>query len=150
MPRVVDKEPAENIGTVRCVAELHRGVTAQQAAFLQQLLEQRGSEVVASRRPGLLVHGPSRLERAARLRAPRLVSVCILDSGVEGGHPLVGALESSVTVAGDEDAPLVVEDEAVDVSGHGTACAGIWATGRSPDPCNLFTKPGSSSPFAYS
>jgi subtilisin len=80
----------------------------------------------------------------------RGVRVCILDSGVEGGHPLVGALESSVTVAGDEDAPLVVEDEAVDVSGHGTACAGIWATGRSPGPCNLFTKPGSSSPFAYS
>ncbi len=55
------------------------------------------------------------------------VRVCILDSGVEGSHPRVGEVQSSVAViAGDEGAdPIVVDDEPRDVCGHGTACAGI-------------------------
>jgi subtilisin family serine protease len=53
------------------------------------------------------------------------VRVCILDSGIEAGHPLVGTVSRSVTVAGEEEAPLVVDTDAEDVSGHGTACAGI-------------------------
>lgn len=55
----------------------------------------------------------------------RGVRVCILDSGVESGHPLVGRVESAVAVraAGEE---LVVEhDDEGDSCGHGTACAGI-------------------------
>jgi subtilisin family serine protease len=52
--------------------------------------------------------------------------VCILDSGVEGGHPLVGELESAVVISvGENDEVLVEEDLEGDVSGHGTACAGI-------------------------
>jgi subtilisin len=52
--------------------------------------------------------------------------VCILDSGVEPAHPVVGALESSVVISLDEnDEPVVEEDTEGDVSGHGTACAGI-------------------------
>jgi subtilisin family serine protease len=52
--------------------------------------------------------------------------VCILDSGVEAGHPLVGDLESAVTISiGEDDEVIAVEDVDGDVSGHGTACAGI-------------------------
>jgi subtilisin len=54
------------------------------------------------------------------------VRVCILDSGVDGQHPLVGGLESSVTIAVGENEEVVAEpDEEGDLSGHGTACAGI-------------------------
>ena len=52
--------------------------------------------------------------------------VCILDSGVEAGHPLVGGLEEAVTISvGENDEVLVEEDTEGDVSGHGTACASI-------------------------
>ena len=54
------------------------------------------------------------------------IRVCILDSGVEQGHPLVGDVEQAVAVSvleGDE--VEVAEDEEGDLCGHGTACAGI-------------------------
>jgi subtilisin family serine protease len=56
------------------------------------------------------------------------VDVCILDSGVDAEHPLVGGLASAVAVEPPEDEdgePAVVPDELGDVVGHGTACAGI-------------------------
>jgi len=54
------------------------------------------------------------------------VRVCILDSGVEGGHPAVGGLEGAIAVLKDEDGELeFVEDTEGDLCGHGTACAGI-------------------------
>ncbi len=54
------------------------------------------------------------------------VRVCILDSGVEAGHPLVGELESAVAITvGEDEVPVVTADMEGDVSGHGTACAGI-------------------------
>ncbi len=54
------------------------------------------------------------------------VSVCVVDSGIERGHALVGKVEQSVAVvAGDDGGLGVVEDAGGDVSGHGTACAGI-------------------------
>jgi subtilisin len=49
------------------------------------------------------------------------VRVCIVDSGVDASHPDVGTLTSAVAV---EDGKIV-PDEIGDVSGHGTACAGI-------------------------
>jgi subtilisin len=57
------------------------------------------------------------------------VTVAIVDSGVERDHPAVGGrLVHSVSVSlppGDED-PVVADDPAaLDVVGHGTACAGI-------------------------
>jgi subtilisin len=55
------------------------------------------------------------------------ITVAIIDSGVERDHPAVGGrLVRSMRVdMGGED-PVVVEDpEAIDVVGHGTACAGI-------------------------
>src|SRR2546426_11843047 len=54
------------------------------------------------------------------------VSVCILDSGVERGHPLVGEIQSAVAVsAGDGGEALVTEDAEGGLRGHGTACAGV-------------------------
>jgi subtilisin family serine protease len=54
------------------------------------------------------------------------VRVCILDSGVDPSHPLVGELESAVAISvGENDEVTAAEDTEGDVSGHGTACAGI-------------------------
>ena len=52
--------------------------------------------------------------------------VCILDSGVEAGHPKVGEVQSAVVVtAGEDGEPRIDPDNEGDVCGHGTACAGI-------------------------
>jgi subtilisin len=57
------------------------------------------------------------------------VRVCILDSGVDAEHPLVGGLESAVVISvGEDEQPIAEEDTEGDVSGHGTACAGIIRT----------------------
>jgi subtilisin family serine protease len=54
------------------------------------------------------------------------VTVCILDSGVEAGHPLVGGVERAVAFTRGEDEEIeVAEDNEGDLCGHGTACAGI-------------------------
>lgn len=53
------------------------------------------------------------------------VRVCVLDSGVEQGHPLVGALSRSVAVIRDAGEIVFRDDEEGDLCGHGTACAGI-------------------------
>ena len=55
----------------------------------------------------------------------RGVRVCILDSGVEAGHPRVGELEGAVVVDKTEDGLVVREETEGDTAGHGTACAGI-------------------------
>ncbi len=66
------------------------------------------------------------------------VRVCILDSGVEASHPLVGHIEGAVAVeVGEDDEVTVVEDAEGDLAGHGTACAGIV---RSIAPnCSIFS-----------
>ena len=54
------------------------------------------------------------------------VRVAIVDSGVDGGHELVGGLQRAVAMARTRDGETVVVDDGVgDVAGHGTACAGI-------------------------
>src|SRR5579884_3516613 len=53
------------------------------------------------------------------------VRVCVLDSGVELDHPLVGTVERSVAVTKNGDEIDVAEDDEGDLCGHGTACAGI-------------------------
>lgn len=66
------------------------------------------------------------------------VRVCILDSGVEGDHPLVGKLDGAVAISIDKDENAVVEEDTEgDSCGHGTACAGIV---RSIAPeCSLYS-----------
>ena len=51
--------------------------------------------------------------------------MCILDSGVDGEHPLVRGVDSAVAVVFDGDETRIVPDEEGDVVGHGSACAGI-------------------------
>jgi subtilisin len=54
------------------------------------------------------------------------VKVCVLDSGVDPGHPRVGVLDGAVTISLDAQGGTVVEhDTQGDLCGHGTACAGI-------------------------
>lgn len=53
------------------------------------------------------------------------VEVCILDSGIEAEHPLVGPVQRAVAVSLDGDDVLVEDDSDGDLCGHGTACAGI-------------------------
>ncbi len=53
------------------------------------------------------------------------VRVCVLDSGVELDHPLVGKVDRSVAVSRDGDDIRIDDDDAGDLCGHGTACAGI-------------------------
>jgi subtilisin family serine protease len=53
------------------------------------------------------------------------VRVCVLDSGIELDHPGVGRVERSVAVTKDGDEITIADDDAGDLCGHGTACAGI-------------------------
>jgi subtilisin len=53
------------------------------------------------------------------------VRVCVLDSGIELDHPLVGTVQRSVAVTKDGEEIVVADDDAGDLCGHGTACAGI-------------------------
>ncbi len=54
------------------------------------------------------------------------VRVCVLDSGVEAGHSLVGDVQQSVAISLEGGDVIVEEhDTAGDLCGHGTACAGV-------------------------
>jgi subtilisin family serine protease len=53
------------------------------------------------------------------------VRVCILDSGIERDHPLVGPVQRAVSVTIEGEEAVIEEDEQGDLCGHGTACAGI-------------------------
>lgn len=54
------------------------------------------------------------------------VRVCVLDSGVDRTHPSVGPIERSLTATTDAaGGTTVVEDDAGDLVGHGTACAAL-------------------------
>jgi subtilisin len=55
----------------------------------------------------------------------RGVRVCVVDSGIEPGHPLVGQVQEAVAVTIDGDEVRVEADAAGDLCGHGTACASI-------------------------
>lgn len=80
--------------------------------------------------------GPG-LERALRVRGISRdwawggatgagVRVAILDSGIERDHPAIrGRLVESVAVEMADGEPRVMQDDAGDLFGHGTACGGI-------------------------
>ncbi len=66
------------------------------------------------------------------------VRVCILDSGIERDHPMVGELAGAVAVeVGEDDEITIVDDAEGDLCGHGTACAGIVRS-LAPD-CELYS-----------
>jgi subtilisin len=66
------------------------------------------------------------------------VRVCILDSGVEAGHPLIGGIDGAVAFRRGEDEEIEVEEDTEgDLCGHGTACAGIVRS-LAPE-CKLFS-----------
>ena len=88
----------------------------------------------------LSAHWPERVDRewAWGGSTGANIRVCILDSGIESGHPLVGDLEGAVAISFGEDGdPIVEEDSEGDLCGHGTACAGI-VRALAPD-CRLFS-----------
>jgi subtilisin len=61
------------------------------------------------------------------------VRVGIIDSGLEAAHPrLNGRVAQSMAVQMVDGEPQIVPDEAVDLYGHATACAGI-IVGLAPD-----------------
>jgi subtilisin family serine protease len=53
------------------------------------------------------------------------VRVCVVDSGIDGDHRLVGGVQSSMMVMESDGELQVSSDETGDLFGHGTACAGI-------------------------
>lgn len=58
----------------------------------------------------------------------RGVRVCVIDSGVDPGHPMVGGHVQLRTMQPSEtlgEGPAAAPDDVGDVAGHGTACAGI-------------------------
>ncbi|MEX2211072.1 MAG: S8 family serine peptidase [Gaiellaceae bacterium] len=74
------------------------------------------------------VEWPERVDRAWAWDGStgKGVRVCILDSGVEAGHPSVGEVQGAWAVSiGEDEEAVVTEDDEGDACGHGTACAGI-------------------------
>jgi subtilisin family serine protease len=71
---------------------------------------------------------PQRVDRAWAIEGSTGagVRVCILDSGVERDHPLVGELQGAVAISLGENGETIAEtDTEGDLCGHGTACAGV-------------------------
>jgi subtilisin len=94
----------------------------------------------ARARIGVEVNWPERVTRdwAWGGSTGKGVRVCILDSGVQPDHKLVGDLEGGVVVTKREDGEFSVdEDTEGDLSGHGTACAGI-VRALAPE-CSIFS-----------
>ena len=66
------------------------------------------------------------------------VTVAVVDSGIEDGHPAVGHVDAAAAFTTEQSAPSVVrrvDGPHEDVVGHGTACAGV-IRGLAPD-CRL-------------
>ena len=79
-------------------------------------------------RIGIPVEWPERVDREWALGGSTGsgVRVCILDSGIEPGHPLVGEIQGAWAISiGEDEEPVVEEDTDGDQCGHGTACASI-------------------------
>ena len=75
---------------------------------------------------------------AAVAGSGRGVRVCVVDSGVERDHPLVGPLAGAWVVVKDDEGGIEVrETDTGDTCGHGTACAGIIR--RTAPECELYS-----------
>jgi subtilisin family serine protease len=80
--------------------------------------------------PGIALDNPlpDRVDREWALGGAtgKGIKVCVLDSGVELGHPAVGEVAGATAISLDENGNTVAEpDTEGDLCGHGTACAGV-------------------------
>src|SRR5436309_10279721 len=94
----------------------------------------------ASAEIGIGVEWPERVTRDWALGGSTGagVRVCILDSGVQPDHRLVGEVEGAVALRKTDEGEIVVEEDTEgDLAGHGTACAGIVRS-LAPE-CRLFS-----------
>jgi len=94
----------------------------------------------ASAEIGIGVEWPERVTREWALGGSTGagIRVCILDSGIQPDHRLVGEVEGAVALRKTDEGEIVVEDDTEgDLCGHGTACAGIVRS-LAPD-CRLFS-----------
>src|SRR3954454_6868304 len=91
----------------------------------------------ASEDIGVIVEWPERVTREWALGGSTGagIRVCILDSGIQPDHPLVGSLEGAVALRKTEEGEIVgADDTEGHLCGHGTACASIvrWVASRCP------------------
>ena len=92
--------------------------TAPPKGLTWRLLDKRAEDIPV---PADQARPPAALDRATG----RGVRVCVVDSGVEHGHPLVGPVDGSWAVLKDEAGLRVEPTGTGDLCGHGTACASI-------------------------
>jgi subtilisin len=80
-----------------------------------------------ARGPDIVPIAPATRQWAWGGATGRNISVCIIDSGVDAAHPAIGGRVRSYRIAGsgNGEGDGVEPDDAGDVAGHGTACAGI-------------------------
>jgi subtilisin len=90
--------------------------------------------------PKLELDGPITKEWAWGGATGAGVKVAVVDSGIDGDHPMVGGVNGGVVLEFDADAEegyRLIEGPHEDLYGHGTACAGII---RSVAPeCELYS-----------
>src|SRR5947209_2747484 len=56
----------------------------------------------------------------------RDVKICVVDSGIEADHPLIGGMvRGGVVVERGPEGTVLREEPHEDLFGHGTACAGV-------------------------
>jgi subtilisin len=106
-------------------------VTAEVHAHSEQDEDERPAWSLAREAvPGIALENPlpDRVDREWALGGAtgKGIKVCVLDSGVELGHPAVGSVAGATAISIDADGNTVAEpDIEGDLCGHGTACAGV-------------------------
>jgi len=106
-------------------------VTAEVHAHSEQDEDERPAWSLAREAvPGIALENPlpDRVDREWALGGAtgKGIKVCVLDSGVELGHPAVGSVAGATAISIDADGNTVAEpDTEGDLCGHGTACAGV-------------------------
>jgi subtilisin family serine protease len=82
--------------------------------------------VLPAERFDVAAMGPVTRDWALRDATGSGVRVCVLDSGVDAAHPLVGGLDQAMEVTADAAGNLCVTPTGTgDSAGHGTACASL-------------------------